>query len=343
MHTIPNDTPSEPDTTKPYTDMPFFTIIIPVYNRPDEIEELLESLTAQTYKEFDIVLVEDGSTIPCDKVAARYNDKLEIHYYYKPNEGRSIARNYGMERADGQYFVFFDSDCIIPPTYFATVKKQLDQQYCDCYGGPDAAHDSFSQVQKAINYSMTSFLTTGGIRGGGQKLDKFTPRSFNMGFSREVYEKVGGYKNMTGEDIDLSMRIRKAGFESRLIPDAFVYHKRRVDFRKFWRQVHVFGQARVDLMRIYPEQRKLVYTLPALFVIAVILMLAGMFVTPWTITPLAIYLIAIFAVSWAINKSPIIAALSIVASLIQLIGYGTGFLKSFFTQYILRREFKSRY
>ena len=191
--------------------MPYFSIIIPVYNRPDEVEELLESLAAQSCKDFDIVLVEDGSTIPCDKVANRYNDRLDIHYYYKPNEGRSIARNYGMERADGRYFVFFDSDCIIPPQYFATVKAALDSHYSDCYGGPDAAHDSFSQVQKAINYSMTSFLTTGGIRGGGQKLDKFTPRSFNMGFSRQVYEKVGGYKNMTGEDIDLSMRIRKAG------------------------------------------------------------------------------------------------------------------------------------
>lgn len=323
--------------------MPYFSVIIPVYNRPGEVEELLESLATQTYKDFDVILVEDGSTIPCDSVAQLYSDKIDIHYFFKPNEGRSIARNFGMAHADGEYFVFFDSDCIIPPAYFATVKEYLDTDYCDCYGGPDAAHDSFTQVQKAINYAMTSFLTTGGIRGGGQKLAKFTPRSFNMGFARRVYETVGGYKNMTGEDIDLSMRIRNAGFSSRLFPKAFVYHKRRVDFRKFWKQVHVFGEARVELMHLYPGQRKLVYTLPALFVVAVVLMLAGMVVTPWTIAPLVVYIAAIFVVSWVLNKSLSIALLSIVASLIQLIGYGTGFIKSFVSRYILRRNFVSRY
>lgn len=323
--------------------MAYFSVIIPVYNRPDEINELLESLSLQSCKDFDVVLVEDGSTIPCKDVADAYADRLDIHYFFKPNEGRSIARNYGMARAEGQYFVFFDSDCIIPSEYFATVKQSLDHQYCHCYGGPDAAHHSFSDVQKAINYSMTSFLTTGGIRGGGQKLDKFTPRSFNMGLSRAVYEQVGGYKDMTGEDIDLSMRIRRAGFSSRLIPDAKVFHKRRVDFRKFWRQVHVFGQARVDLMRMYPEQRKVVYLLPALFVVAVALMLAGAFITPWTLCPLAAYLLAIFVVSWSLNRSLKIAVLSIWASLIQLIGYGTGFIKSFWSQFVLRKQFKSRY
>ena len=323
--------------------MAYFSVIIPVYNRPDEVNELLDSLSLQSYKNFDVVLVEDGSTVPCKDVAEAYSDRLEINYYYKPNEGRSIARNYGMERAKGEYFVFFDSDCIIPNEYFAIVKQSLDTQYCDCYGGPDAAHDSFSDVQKAINYSMTSFLTTGGIRGGGQKLDKFTPRSFNMGLSRRVYERVGGYKDMTGEDIDLSMRIRQAGFSSRLLPEAKVFHKRRVDFKKFWRQVHVFGQARVDLMRMYPEQRKAVYTLPALFVIAAAIMIAGAFFSPWMLSPLAIYLLAIFIVSWSLNRSLKIAVLSIWASLIQLIGYGTGFIKSFWTQFVLRKEFQSRY
>ena len=320
-----------------------YSLIIPVYNRPDEVDELLQSLTEQRFKDFEVIVVEDGSAVPCKDVVEKYTACLDIHYYNKPNSGPGQTRNYGVERSQGTYVLILDSDCVLPPGYLEAIEAELGREPADAFGGPDRAHDSFTDVQKAINYSMTSFLTTGGIRGGGQKLDKFTPRSFNMGFSRQVYEKVGGYKNMTGEDIDLSMRIRKAGFESRLIPDAFVYHKRRVDFRKFWRQVHVFGQARVDLMRLYPEQRKLVYTLPALFVIAVVLMLAGMFITPWSIAPLVIYLAAIFVVSWAINKSPVIAALSIVASLIQLIGYGTGFLKSFFAQYILRKEFKSRY
>lgn len=323
--------------------MAYFSIIIPVYNRPDEVKELLESLALQSCKDFEVVLVEDGSTIPCREVAQAYQESIEIHYYYKPNEGRSIARNYGMERAAGDYFVFFDSDCIIPQQYFATVKQALSQKYTDCYGGPDAAHESFSDVQKAINYSMTSFLTTGGIRGGGQKLDKFTPRSFNMGLSRKVYERVGGYKNMTGEDIDLSMRIRQAGFVSQLIPQAYVYHKRRVDFRRFWRQVHVFGQARVDLMCMYPEQRKLVYILPALFVVALVVMLVGGLFCGWALLPLVCYLLAVFVVSLILNRSFKIAALSIVASMIQLVGYGTGFIKSFWVQYVMQRRFESRY
>lgn len=323
--------------------MAYFSVIVPVYNRPDEVNELLESLSLQSYRDFDVVLVEDGSTVPCKAVADSYAECLDIHYYYKPNEGRSIARNYGMERAEGRYFVFFDSDCVIPEGYFATVKESLARQYSDCYGGPDAAHESFSDVQKAINYSMTSFLTTGGIRGGGQKLDKFTPRSFNMGLSREVYEQVGGYRNMTGEDIDLSMRIRRSGFSTCLIPEAKVFHKRRVDFGKFWRQVHVFGQARVDLMRMYPEQRKAVYVLPALFTVAVGAMVAGAFFSLLSLTPLAVYVSAIFVVSWCLNRSLKIAVLSIWASLIQLIGYGTGFIRSFWVQVVLRRQFESRY
>ena len=213
--------------------MPRFSVIVPVYNRIDEVADLMESLSRQTYTDFEAIIVEDGSSEPCKDVVESYKGKIDAHYHYKPNEGRSIARNYGMERSKGDFLIFFDSDCVIPPDYFKTLSEELDKCPLDCFGGPDAAHDSFSSTQKAINYSMTSFLTTGGIRGGKIQLEKFTPRTFNMGFSRKVYSKVGGFREMFSEDIDMSTRIRQAGFNIGLIRPAFVYHKRRVDFRKF--------------------------------------------------------------------------------------------------------------
>ena len=201
--------------------MPYFSIIIPVYNRPAEVEELAESLTLQTCKDFELILVEDGSTLPCSEVIEKYKEKITIRYFFKENSGRSLTRNWGMERAEGEYLVFFDSDCVIPPTYFQTVKATLDRQYTDCYGGPDRADDSFTGLQKAISFSMTSFLTTGGIRGSKKSLEKFTPRTFNMGFSRKVYREVGGFEDMFGEDIDLSLRIREAEFTTQLFSDVF--------------------------------------------------------------------------------------------------------------------------
>ena len=209
--------------------MAYFSIIIPVYNRIEEVRDLLESLSKQTSRDFEVVIVEDGSSQPCQDVVEKYNSSLNVQYYFKENEGRSFARNYGMEHATGDYFLFFDSDCVIPEQYIATLKSALEANYTDCFGGPDAAHESFSDIQKAINYSMTSFLTTGGIRGGKVQLEKFVPRTFNMGFSREVWKKVGGFREMFSEDIDMSTRIRKAGFSISLIIDAFVYHKRRVN------------------------------------------------------------------------------------------------------------------
>ena len=252
--------------------MPFFSIIIPVYNRPDEVGELLESLSKQTYLDFEVLLIEDGSSVKCDVVAQKYNHSLNIRYYYKDNSGRSETRNYGMEKAKGEYFVFFDSDCVIPPFYFEKIKKTLTDNYTDSYGGPDKADESFSDLQKAISFSMTSFLTTGGIRGSkGAKLEKFVPRTFNMGFSKEVYETVGEFKNMFGEDIDLSLRIRNNGFTCQLISDAYVFHKRRVDLNSFYRQVHIFGMARISLYLLHPSSLKLVHTLPAFFTIGSIL------------------------------------------------------------------------
>ncbi len=315
-----------------------YSIIIPVYNRIDEVRDLLESLVQSTDKDFEVVIVEDGSTAPCKEAVDEYSSALDVKYYYKDNEGRSIARNYGMERAKGDYFIFFDSDCVIPPDYFATVTQALAERPLDCFGGPDAAHESFSDVQKAINYTMTSFLTTGGIRGGKIKLEKFVPRTFNMGFSRKVYDKVGGFREMFSEDIDMSTRIRLAGFTIGLIPDAKVWHKRRVDFKKFFRQVYVFGMSRVTLKLLYPDSLKVVHLLPAAFVLGCLaLILLGIFVSWWWLLPIAVYFAAIFICALFTTKSLKIAALALPASIIQLSGYGLGFIKAFFTKIILRK------
>lgn len=320
-------------------DTPRFSVIVPVYNRIDEIKDLLESLDKQTLKNFEVIIIEDGSSMPCEKVCQQYTAKgLDVHYFFKDNEGRSIARNYGLERANGEYMVFFDSDCVIPPDYFSILTESLDNNPLDCFGGPDAAHESFSDTQKAINYTMTSFLTTGGIRGGKISLEKFTPRTFNMGYSREVYSHVGGFREMFSEDIDMSTRIRLAGYSIGLIPEAHVWHKRRVDFKKFLRQVYVFGMSRITLKILYPDSLKLVHLLPALAVIiGLTLIILGIFVSPWYLLPLGIYLIAVLTMAWISTKSLKIALLSVPAAIIQLGGYGCGFIKAFFIKILLRR------
>ena len=317
--------------------MPYFSVIIPVYNRPDEVRELLESLSKQTLKDFEVLLIEDGSVNRCDTVAQEFDKDLNICYFYKENSGRSLTRNYGMERASGEYLIFFDSDCIIPERYFEIVKARLEEDYVDCFGGPDAAHTSFSNLQKAISYSMTSFFTTGGIRGGKKGMEKFTPRTFNMGFSKEVYKRVGGFKDMFGEDIDLSLRIQKAGFHTVLIRNAFVYHKRRVSFRSFYRQVSVFGRARVDLYLLHPESLKIVHLLPAAFVLGSLILILLSFFCIWALLPLIVYFLALFFESLVCNHSLRIAGLSVLTSIIQLGGYGIGFLSAFIKKVVFRQ------
>ncbi|MCH5224358.1 MAG: glycosyltransferase [Muribaculaceae bacterium] len=315
---------------------PAFSFIVPVYNRPAEVEELLESLASQTDKDFEVVIVEDGSSVPCQEICGKFSDSIKIKYFHKDNEGRSIARNYGIDRADADFLIFVDSDCILPPDYISRLKEGLKSQPVDCYGGPDAAHDSFSDVQKAINFSMTSFLTTGGIRGGKKSLEKFTPRTFNMGFSRDVYDRVGGFREMFSEDIDMSTRIKNEGFKICLFPDVKVFHKRRVDFKKFWRQVHVFGMSRITLQLLYPGSMKLVHWLPALFVIFGLGFAIASFFNHWFVIPLLVYFVALFIAALYETKSPRIAFLSIPASIIQLGGYGTGFIRAYVWKILLR-------
>ncbi len=315
-----------------------FSIVIPVYNRPDEVKELLESLSIQTYKNFEVVVVEDGSSLKCDPIIEDFKQSLSISYYYKINEGRSIARNYGISRATSDYFIIFDSDCIIPENYLSLVHQFLIKTPVDCYGGPDRAHSSFTPIQKAISYSMTSFFTTGGLRGNSKKITKFYPRSFNMGFNKKVMEATGGFPNIPlAEDIDLSFKIEKAGLKIALIPEAFVYHKRRTSFKQFFRQVNRFGIGRIDLYKKYPETLKLTHFIPSLFIGFTLASLLLSIVHFAFILPFVTYLLLLFIDSTLKNNSIFIGSLSVWSTLVQMFGYGSGFIKAFTKRVIFKQ------
>ncbi len=321
----------------------FFSIIIPLYNRPQEIDELLDSLVKQTNKQFEVIVVEDGSTEKSDFIIDKYGSKLDLIYFEKSNSGPGLTRNEGAKRANGDYLIFFDSDCIIPSSYIENTYKFLENSYTDAYGGPDAAMPTFTTVQKAINYSMTSFFTTGGIRGGKKSMDKFHPRSFNLGVSKEAFDALGGYGKMRfGEDIDFSLRLLKQGYTTALIPESYVYHKRRTNFRQFFKQVHNSGIARINLHLAHPGSMKLVHALPAAFVVGMALAILLSFCYPAFLLLPILYSLVVFIDSLSINKSLEVAFYSIGAAWTQLVGYGTGFLSAAWKRLILKKgEFKA--
>ena len=318
-----------------------FSFIIPVYNRPEEIEELLESLTKQNSKEiFDVLIVEDGSTITCENVVANYKEKLNITYYLKYNSGPGDSRNFGMTQSMSDYFIILDSDCILPENYFTEVLNSLNDEYADCFGGPDAMLPSFSKIQKAINFSMTSIVTTGGVRGGSEKIQKFQPRSFNMGISKKAFEASKGFSNIhPGEDPDLSIRLWKLGFETKLISKAFVYHKRRIDWDKFYSQVNKFGKTRPILNKWYPEYQSFAFFMPSLFVIGFIIgVVLLIFTVDWILKLYFGYTVLVFIISSIQNKNLYIGYLSIIAMWKQFFAYGLGFITSFFKINILKQN-----
>ncbi len=332
-----------------------YSFIIPVYNRPEEVDELLKSLTAQTFTDFEVIVVEDGSERTCKTVAEGYEGTLDLKYFFKENSGPGQSRNYGAERAKGEYLIVLDSDVVLPSGYLKAVNDEIGNQPTDAFGGPDKAHESFTPTQKAISYSMTSFFTTGGIRGGKKKLDKFYPRSFNMGIRRDVYKKLGGFSKMRfGEDIDFSIRIFKNGYRCRLFPEAWVWHKRRTDFNKFFRQVFNSGIARINLYKRYPESLKPVHLLPMVFTVGVIALIlisaAGRILmayddvdkwywlcaAPWL--PILFYAAVILIDSTIRNRSLKIGFLSIGASFVQLMGYGFGFIQAWWRRCVRGKD-----
>jgi len=321
----------------------FFSIIIPLYNRPQEIKELLDTLTQQTYKDFEVLVIEDGSVNDAAEVIKTFEDKLNLRYFVKANEGQGFSRNYAFERAKGDYFIIFDSDCLIPADYLQIVNDSLADNWLDAYGGPDDAHPSFTSTQKAISYSMTSPFTTGGIRGNKKGIGQFHPRSFNMGISRQVWEKAGGFIiTRLGEDIEYSIRIHSLGFKIGLIPDAKVYHKRRTNFLQFYKQLHFFGRARINVYKFFPQELKAVHFFPAIFTLFIIFTIISNIIS-WPIAllcniVLAVFTLLIFFHSWWKNKSLKIALLSVIAAFIQLTAYGLGFMQDFWKRIILKKS-----
>ncbi|HLS94628.1 MAG TPA: glycosyltransferase [Sphingobacterium sp.] len=334
----------------------FFSIIIPLYNRPQEIKELLESLTHQRYTSFEVIVVEDGSSVPAKRVVEDFKDRLDVRYLVKDNQGQGFARNHGFAYAKGDYFIVFDSDVLVPEDYLHHVQTAIGQHGWDAFGGPDAAHPSFTEIQKAISYSMTSPFTTGGIRGNKKHVGQFHPRSFNMGISRSVYDATGGFRlSRRSEDIEFSIRMIEAGFKVGLIPEAFVYHKRRATFPQFFKQTNAFGKGRIDIYKLFPAELKAVHMLPAFFVLALAILLLlnlSVFIAEERLhfvsflcvlgnTLIGIYTLLLFSHAWMSTKSWKVAGLAVVAAYTQLIAYGTGFLSSYMQHVLLKKEQQS--
>ena len=331
----------------------FFSIIVPLYNRPVEIKEMLSSLLDQTYKEFEVIIVEDGSKNKAEHIVDKFKDRLDIQYFFKENEGQGFARNYGFERAKGDFFIVFDSDIIVPEDYLLKVIEGIEKDKLDAFGGPDAAHSSFTAIQKAISYSMTSPFTTGGIRGNKKHVGQFHPRSFNLGICRAVWEKTGGFKlSRRSEDIEFSIRMINSGFKVGLIPDAFVYHKRRTSFAQFYKQTYNFGKGRIDIYCLYPKELKPVHALPAVFVLGLAFLLMIDVINLLTMDEiyflhilglignsfLAIYTILLFLHALVSTKSLKVAFLSVIAAYTQLIAYGSGFLSQYAQKFITNKK-----
>jgi glycosyltransferase involved in cell wall biosynthesis len=323
-----------------------FSIIIPVYNRPLEVDELLGSITKQSYsKAYEVIIVEDGSDQTSEDVVKKYQDQLKLQYYYKDNSGPGLSRNFGMQKASGNYFIIIDSDCILPKSYLEEVSNALSNNYTDAYGGPDASHFSFSSIQKAISYSMTSILTTGGIRGKKTTFNKFQPRSFNMGLSKEAFNKTRGFGSQNyGEDIDLTFRLWNNGFDTQLIEEAFVFHKRRIDWISFLKQTFNFGAARPILNKQHPNTSKITYWFPSFFItgfLISILLLSIDISVP--VKLYSIYFLLIFVDALITGKSILVSFYSIWATFIQFLGYGSGFLRSTIRLQILQRSIRDAF
>ena len=319
-----------------------YSFIIPVFNRPDELSELLETISGLEYREFEVIIVEDGSSIRSEGVVNRFKDSFRVVYLDLPRSGPAIARNAGMKASRGQYLLFVDSDCLIPAQYLTLIDNFLDENPLDVFGGPDRASEEFNPVQKAISYAMTSFLTTGGIRGGHKKIDRFYPRSFNMGISRGAYENIGGYpvtRMHPGEDMVFSIELIKRGFSSGLIPCAHVYHKRRTSFVTFFKQVQGFGRTRYIISRVYPETFRPFFLFPSLFLIGSIGLAAlSLLVNFWFLTPILAWMALIILDASIKNRNIGIGIQSVGASLIQLFGYGLGFIMSWFNHAVAGRD-----
>jgi glycosyltransferase involved in cell wall biosynthesis len=324
----------------------YYSIIVPTFSRPDEVTELLNSLEAQQNRNFEVIIADGSPDNSVKQVIEKYHDVLELKYLYKNGLGISESRNWGVQHAKGDYIVFFDSDCVIPPQYFNVVDEFLNHHPLDSYGGPDRADEGFSNKQKAISYAMTSFFTTGGIRGRKKHIGQYQPRSFNMGIRKTVFNALGGFKGLrVSEDIDLSMRLYKSGYRTGLIEEAYVFHKRRSTFYKFFRQVFSFGSGRIDLQLRHGDALKPVHTLPSLVVLYLVGgVIVGLFSQTlfllWAGSVIA-YMVAILLDATIRNRSLIIGCMSIYAAFVMLTGYGLGMIKAAIMRFVLQSRKES--
>lgn len=323
------------------------SVVIPVYNRPEELKEMLDSLTIQHYKDrTEVVIVEDGSSLTSEESVSQFQRQLNIKYIKQDNAGPSAARNRGAAEAEGEYLFFFDSDCALPSDFFDKIHTCLEGRRLDCFGTKDTAHSFFSPIQKAISYSMTSFFTTGGIRGGKagggkKKMDDFYPRSYSMGVRKSVFDEVGGFDPAMryGEDIDFSMRVKEAGYAIGLVEDTYVYHKRRSTFRSFFKQTFCSGTARIDIARRHKGALKLVHLLPSCAVLGFAALMVLCLACSWMfVAPIVAYALLIFVDSYRTFHSLRVSLLSLRASASQIFGYGLGFLYNIWERYVMRRS-----
>jgi glycosyltransferase involved in cell wall biosynthesis len=321
--------------------MKTISIIVAIFNRKDELTELLTSLSVQTDKDFEVIIVDDGSPVELLPTVNSFNELLEIQYFKKENSGPGLSRNYGAERAKNDWLVFVDSDVIVEKDYLENIKKNLENTDCAAFGGADKAHEGFSILQKAISYSMTSVFTTGGIRGSKKAVTKFQPRSFNMGVNKEIFLKIGGFSEMRiGEDPDLSMTIWENGYQTAFFDNIGVYHKRRTDLGKFSKQVYQFGCARPILNQRHPNYVKPTFWFPSLFLLGYIVgILEYFFIKNGLLLAFyGFYTLLVLLHAWFITKSPAIAFQAIITTYIQMFSYGFGFLESWFKLNVLRMK-----
>ena len=332
----------------------FYSIIIPSFNRADELSELLKSFEQLDFPKdaYEVIIADDGSTDTTAELVKKFQDKksFTLTYCSQQNKGLGAARNLGMENAAGDFFVFVDSDVTVPPHWLNEIDLGLSREKADAFGGPDTYLDSFPALLKAINYSMTSFITTGGLRGKkGRKLAKFYPRSFNMGLSRKLQEKIGGFGNLRhGQDIEYSSRIIRSGAKVFFAEKAFVFHKRRTNLRRFLRQVFNWGIARINLYQIDPSMFEPLHAAPAAALILVLTVSAAAVFSPlffwlFKIGLVSGLLVLLFSMADAAIKYKQLKPsfyLPLVIP-IQVFAYGAGFIYNFIRRAVFKKDVKT--
>ncbi len=335
----------------------FISVITPSYNRASELEHLMRSISAQSidHNLFELIISDDGSTDDTEALINSWQEKasFSIKYISQENKGPGAARNHGLEKSIGELILFIDSDCEAHPKWIETIVDEYHKSEFDACGGPDGGKKDFTLLQKAIDYSMTSFFTTGGMRGHSEKMiSKFYPRTHNMGVKRDKYEAVGGFGNLRhGQDIEFSHRIRTSGGKIRFIKNALVYHRRRTSLRQFIKQVFNWGVARINLGKIDTAMLEPVHFLPSLSILLSLFIILIIYQLDWGISEIFLLFfspLSIICLLGALNKKDLrVFPILLLVIPIQIFGYGLGFLQAYIRRFIFNEAelvgFKKNY